>query len=159
MDRPGIHDLPKTRVRNKLRSLGLTVETVSPLQRYDFLVGNGIRVALRTAFPSSYRRNVRLRKRVYRYVYRAWNFNFHHRGKITERYCDFFVCVPMGAKRVSLDGAYIIPWEARTGKTFYLPDAERPYAGKYSRYRGAWQRIVDVDHGRHTPDDHIREIA
>lgn len=149
MDRPGIHDLPKARVRAKLRNLGLAVETVGPLQRYDFELGNGVRVALRTAFPSSYRRRVRLRKRVYSYVYRAWNFNFHHRGKIGERYCDFFVCVPMGGKKLSLDSAYIIPWESRTGKTFYLPDSDRPYAGKYSRYRGAWPLIVDA--GREQP--------
>src|SRR5262245_34481500 len=117
MDRPGIHDLPKARVRAKLRNLGLAVENVGALQRYDFLISGRIRVALRTAFPSSYRRNVRMRKQTYSYVYRAWNFNFHHRGKITERYCDYFICVPMGRRRLSLDTAYIIPWEARTGKT------------------------------------------
>lgn len=144
MDRPGIHDLPKARVRSKLRALGLTVEKVSPLQRYDFIVNGNIRVALRTAFPSSYRRRVKLRRRVYSYVYRAWNFNFHHRGQIGEQYCDFFICVPMGARKLSLDAAYVIPWEARTGKTFYLPDSERPYAGKYSPYRGAWRLLASA---------------
>jgi hypothetical protein len=115
---------------------------MSPLARYDFLVEGRIRVAIRTAFPSSYRRRVRLRKRLYSYVYRAWNFNFHHRGKIDEQYCDVFICVPLGGRRINLNVAYVIPWEARTGKTFYLPDSQRPYSGKYAVYRGAWDRIA-----------------
>lgn len=142
MDRPGIHDIPKTRIRTRLRALKLDVQTMSPLSRYDFLVNGRIRIAVRTAFPSSYRRRVRLRKRLYSYVYRAWNFNFHHRGKIDERYCDFFICVPLGGRRVNLNVAYVIPWEARTGKTFYLPDSQRPYSGKYAVYRGGWDRIA-----------------
>ena len=128
MDRPGIHAIPKARVRAKLRSLGLEVDVVSPLLRYDFIVNGNLRIALRTAFPSSYKRHVRLGDRIYSYVYRAWNFNFHHRGKIDEQYCDFFVCVPLGTGRVDLGRAYVIPWADRTGKTFYLPDSKREYS-------------------------------
>lgn len=138
MDRPGIHDIPKTRVLARLREMKLDVHVMGPAARHDFLLNGKVRVALRTAFPSSYRRRVRLRKREYSYMYRAWNFNFHHRGRIDERYCDFFICVPIGSGRINLSSAYIIPWEARTGKTFYLPDSQRPYSGKYAPYREAW---------------------
>lgn len=141
MDRPGIHDIPKARVLARLRELKLDVEETNPLARYDFLLNGKIRVALRTAFPSSYQRRVRLRKRQYSYVYRAWNFNFHHRGRIDERYCDFLICVPLGSKRVDLNAAFIIPWQARSGKTFYLPDSQRPYLGKYAKYRAAWDQL------------------
>jgi hypothetical protein len=142
MDRPGIHDIPKARVAARLRELATRVEEMGAIARYDFLIDGRVRVALRTAFPSSYRRRVRLLKREYSYVYRAWNFNFHHRGRIDERYCDFFVCVPLGSARpVNLSGAYIIPWAARSGKTFYLPDSQRPYAGRYAPYRNAWEQL------------------
>jgi len=142
MDRPGIHDIPKARVRAKLRDLGLEVEAVSPLLRYDFLVNGKLKVALRTAFPSSYKRRVQANERVYDYVYRAWNFNFHHRGRIDEQYCDLFVCVPLGDRRIDLHRVYVIPWAERTGKTFYLPDSQREYSGKYARFRDAWDLIV-----------------
>jgi hypothetical protein len=142
MDRPGIHDIPRARVLARLREMKLRVDESDSLSRYDFLLDGGIRVALRTAFPSSYRRRVRLRRRRYSYVYRAWNFNFHHRGRIDERYCDFFVCVPLGmTKSLDLSAAYIIPWEARSGKTFYLPDSQRSYSGKYAEYRDAWHQL------------------
>ncbi len=141
MDRPGIHDIPKARVAARLRELG-EVEEMASLARYDFLLDGKLRIAVRTAFPSSYRRRVRLRKREYSYVYRAWNFNFHHRGRIDEQYCDFFVCVPLGSGRpLNLSAAYIIPWEARSGKTFYLPDSQRPYSGRYAQFRNAWDQL------------------
>jgi hypothetical protein len=145
MDRPGIHDIPKAQVLARLRQMKLDVEEMEPLARHDFLVNGRIRVALRTAFPSSYRRQVRLGKRKYSYVYRAWNFNFHHRGRIDDRYCDFFVCVPLGSRRVDLNAAYVIPWKARTGKTFYLPDSKRPYSGKYATFRDAWEQFRNLD--------------
>lgn len=141
MDRPGIHDIPKARVLARLRELGLDVQLVDPSSRFDFLLNNKTRVALRTAFPSSYRRRVRVRKRQYSYVYRAWNFNFHHRGRIDERYCDFFICIPLGARKLDLSTAYVIPWEVRTGKTFYLPDSRRLYRGKYAAFRDAWEHL------------------
>jgi len=148
----------------RLRALRVSVKEAGPLERYDFLLNGKVRVALRAAFPSSYRRRVRLRHRQYSYVYRAWNFNFHHRGRIDERYCDFFVCVPLGAGRVDLRHAYVIPWEARTGKTFYLPDSQRPYSGKYVRHRNAWddlRRSVQRGTSRaHRPGNEIaRESA
>ena len=127
----------------RLREMGFDVQVMDPLARFDFLLDGKARVALRSAFPSSYRRRVRLRRRQYSYVYRAWNFNFHHRGRIEERYCDFFICVPLDAKRISLSTAYVIPWEVRSGKTFYLPDSQRPYAGKYAVYRDAWEHLRD----------------
>lgn len=145
MDRPGIHDIPKAKVLARLRRMKLDVDEVDPLARHDFLLNGHARVALRTAFPSSYRRQVRLGKRVYSYVYRAWNFNFHHRGKIDARYCDFFICVPLGSRTVDLRNAYVIPWDARTGKTFYLPDSKRPYSGKYARFRDAWHQLEGLD--------------
>ncbi|MBI3785504.1 MAG: hypothetical protein HY270_19095 [Deltaproteobacteria bacterium] len=142
MDRPGIHDIPRAQVLDRLRQLAVQVEEISALERYDFLLNSRIRVTLRTAFPSSYRRTAKLRKREHHYVYRAWNFNFHHRGRIDERYTDFFICVPLGGGAIDLDHAYIIPWEVRSGKTFYLPDSQRPYRGKYSRFRGAWELLT-----------------
>ena len=154
MDRPGIHDIPKARVMARLRAMKLDVQEVEQPVRYDFLLRGRMRVALRAAFPSSYRRRVQLRRRQYRYVYRAWNFNFHHRGRIDERYCDFFVCVPLGAGPLDLRNAYVIPWEARTGKTFYLPDSQRPYSGKYVVYRNAWELLQ-----RKTARKPVRAVA
>ncbi len=141
MDRPDTHDLPKAQVLARLRALALNVEEMEGSARYDFLVNGQVRLALRAAFPSAYRRRVRVASRLYNYVYRAWNFNFHHRGRIDERYCDFQICVPLGSRRRNLDTAYVIPWEARSGKTFYLPDSQRPYAGKYAVYRDAWEQL------------------
>lgn len=142
MDRPAIHDLPKAAIVARLRAMGLRVECASPMERHDFLVHGRLRVAVRVAFPSSSRRRVKVGRRRYSYVYRAWNFNFHHRGVVGERYCDFFVCVPMGTGRpMALDEAFVIPWSALSGKTFYLPEARRSYRGKFRSFRGAWQQI------------------
>src|SRR5947209_1544817 len=107
MDRPGIHDIPKARVLGRLREMRLDVRVMDPLARYDFILNGKVRVALRTAFPSSYRRRVRVGKKQYSYVYRAWNFNFHHRGRIDAQYCEFFICVPLGSRRLNLSAAYI----------------------------------------------------
>ena len=142
MDRPAIHDLPKREIARQLRSQGLTVDEASATERHDFLVDGRLRVAVRVAFPSSSRRKVKLARRAYSYVYRAWNFNFHHRGVMHERYADFFVCVPLGTgKAMSLEDAFVLPWEGLTGKTFYLPESRRPYRGKFKIYRGAWNLI------------------
>lgn len=145
MDRPAIHDLPKSAIVERLRSLGLRVRRASSMARYDFVVQGRIRVAVRVAFPSSSRRRVKVGRRQYNYVYRAWNFNFHHRGVVGDRYCDFFVCVPMGTgKAVSLDDAYVIPWDALTGKTFYLPEARRSYRGRFSVFKNAWEPVANA---------------
>lgn len=146
MDRPAIHELPKKEIAKQLRSMGLQVEEAGSTDRFDFLVDGGIRIAIRVAFPSSSRRRVKLQKRSYSYVYRAWNFNFHHRGVMAARYSDFFVCVPLGTgKAMSLDDAFILPWEALTGKTFYLPESRRTYRGKFKVFRGAWGLIAEAE--------------
>ena len=145
MDRPAIHDLPRKEIAKQLRSMGMNVEEAGTTERFDFLVDGRIRIAMRVAFPSSSRRRVKLAKRSYSYVYRAWNFNFHHRGVIAERYADFFVCVALGTgKSLSLDDAFVLPWDGLTGKTFYLPESRRAYRGKFNVYRGAWNLIAAV---------------
>ena len=143
MDRPAIHDLPKKEIVRQLRSMGMSVEEANTSERHDFVVDGRIRVAMRVAFPSSSRRRVKLARRSYSYVYRAWNFNFHHRGVIAERYTDFFVCVALGTgKPLVLGDAFVLPWEALTGKTFYLPESRRQYRGKFKVFRGAWNLIA-----------------
>jgi hypothetical protein len=109
--------------------------------RYDLLIDRRVRVALRTAHLSAFRRRQHSGDEGYRYLYRAWIFNFHHRGRITEQYCDFFICVPLLSPRIDLRTAYVIPWPARGGKMFYLPASHRPYGGKYAAYRNAWEQL------------------
>jgi hypothetical protein len=142
MNRVEIHDVPKQEVVAHLTRLGHDVATASPQARYDFLIDDRVRLALRVAYPSSSRRRVHVGGRRYNYVYRAWNFNFHHRGKVGDRYADFFACIPLiPGQRLELEQTFIIPWQAISGKTFYLPDSRRPYAGKFALYRNAWQQI------------------
>ena len=144
MNRVAIHDVPKQQVLVHLKVLGHRVETARPQARYDFVVDGRFRVALRVAYPSSSRRRVQVGGRNYNYVYRAWNFNFHHRGQVGERYCDFFACVPLvPGEPPDLAEIFIIPWEAISGKTFYLPDSRRSYAGKFAIYRNAWAQLVN----------------
>jgi len=142
MNRVEIHDVPKQEVVTHLTGLGHRVENAPPQARYDFIVDGQIRLALRVAYPSSSRRRVHVGGRHYNYVYRAWNFNFHHRGKVGDRYSDFFACVPLvPGLKLDLAQSFVIPWEAISGKTFYLPDSRRSYAGKFATYRNAWVRI------------------
>jgi hypothetical protein len=142
MNRVEIHDVPKQEVVTHLSELGHRVEPAPPQARFDFFVDGGVRLALRVAYPSSSRRRVHVGGRHYNYVYRAWNFNFHHRGKVGERYSDFFACVPLvPGQALDLSQAFVIPWEAISGKTFYLPDSRRSYAGKFATYRNAWDQI------------------
>ena len=50
--------------------------------------------------------------------------------------------MPLGITRsLDLSSVYIIPWEARSGKTFYLPDSQRSYSGKYAEYRNGWHQL------------------
>ncbi len=64
------------------------------------------------------------------------------------KYCDFFVCVPLGTgKPFDPADAFVIPWEALTGKTFYLPEARREYRGKFRPYRNAWDSIAAAARG------------
>ena len=142
MNRVEIHEVPKREVVAHLSRLGHPVDTAPPQARFDFVVNRGVRIALRVAYPSASRRRVHVGGRHYNYVYRAWNFNFHHHGKVGDRYSDFFACIPLVPnQRLDLSKAFVIPWEAITGKTFYLPDSRRPYAGKFAAYRNAWQQI------------------
>ena len=143
MNRVEIHDVPKQEVVAHLSRLGHRVEVAAPQARFDFIIDGQARLALRVAYPSSSRRRVHVGGRHYNYVYRAWTFNFHHRGKVGDRYSDFFACVPLvPGRRLDLNQAFVIPWEAITGKTFYLPDSRRSYAGKFAVYRNAWQRLA-----------------
>lgn len=142
MNRVAIHDVPKQEVALHLEGLGHRVELARPQARYDFIIDGRIRLALRVAYPSSSRRRVHVGGRRYNYVYRAWNFNFHHRGKVGERYSDFFACIPLVPNQpLDLSGSFVIPWEAISGKTFYLPDSRRTYAGKFAVYRNAWEQL------------------
>ena len=142
MNRVEIHEVPKREVVAHLSQLGHRVDSAPPQARFDFVVNRGVRIALRVAYPSASRRRVHVGGRRYNYVYRAWNFNFHHRGKVGDQYSDFFACIPLvPSQRLDLSKAFVIPWEAITGKTFYLPDSRRPYAGKFAGYRDAWRQI------------------
>ena len=142
MNRVEIHEVPKQEVVAHLTRLGHNIESAQPQARFDFIVDSNIRLALRVAYPSSSRRRVQVGGRHYNYVYRAWNFNFHHRGKVGERYSDFFACVPLVPDQdLDLCHTFVIPWECISGKTFYLPDSRRPYAGKFAPYRNAWEQI------------------
>jgi len=139
INRVAIHEKPKLAVMEHIAALGHRVEPAPAQTRHDFLVDGRIRVALRVAYPSASRRRVRVGERHYRYVYKAWNFNFHHRGEVGERYSDLFICVPLLPDQgVDLAQVFIIPWEAISGKTFYLPDSRRRYGGKFAVYRNAW---------------------
>ncbi len=143
MNRVEIHAVPKGAVKAQLLRLGLDFETAAPQSRFDFVVEGRLRLALRVALPSASKRRVHVGGRHYSYVYHAWNFNFHHRGKVGERYADFFVCVPLNSVHaLDLSQAFVIPWSAISGKTFYLPDSRRPYAGKFAAFRNAWHLLT-----------------
>lgn len=141
-NRVEVHHVPRDEVRAHLAGLGHRVDSAPVQARFDFLVDGQIRLAMRVAYPSSSRRRVNVGGRLYKYVYRAWNFNFHHRGKVGDRYADYFACVPLvPGEGLDLAHAFVIPWEAISGKTFYLPDSRRSYAGKFATYRNAWGNI------------------
>jgi len=143
MNRVEIHEVPKAAVAAHLADLGLQFVGAPPQSRLDFLIQGRVRLALRVAFPSPSKRRVHVGGRQYNYVYHAWNFNFHHRGKVGDQYADFFACVPLeSAGGLDLAKAFVIPWGAISGKTFYLPDSRRPYAGKFATYRNAWDLLT-----------------
>ena len=144
MDRVKKHLLPKRRITERLRRLGLTVRMVSPIKGYDLLVNDRARVALRVAFPQMRRHHVTVRDRRYTYRYRSWNFNFHHHGKLGKRYADVFVCLAMEPRHPSREEAFIIPWEAVSGKTFSLHAAQKRYAGQYAQYLNRWRLVASV---------------
>jgi hypothetical protein len=149
MNRVEIHEVPKLEVVSHLTRLGHHVEPAPSQSRFDFIVDGQVRLALRVAYPSSSRRRVHVGGRHYNYVYRAWNFNFHHRGKVGDRYSDFFACVPLVPQQtLDLAQAFVIPWAAISGKTFYLPDSRRSYAGKFATFRNAWGEIRPSESGQ-----------
>jgi hypothetical protein len=72
-----------------------------------------------------------------------------HISEVGERYSEFFACVPLvPGQKLDLAQAFVIPWEALSGKTFYLPDSRRSYAGKFATYRNAWEQIGHRDAGQ-----------
>lgn len=144
MDRVRKHLLPKRRVAERLRRMGLTVRAVSPARGFDLLVNDRVRVALRVAFPRMRRHHVTVRERRYTYQYRSWHFNFHHHGKLGKRYADVFVCLAMEPRQPSREEAFIIPWDAVSGKTFSLHAARKRYAGQYATYLNRWRLVAST---------------
>lgn len=149
-----------------LRAMGQrTVRAVDYRDGYDFLVGDGVRVAVRYAIPTSDRQQT-YRKRngeVSHYTYKRWTFNFHRHGKIDSQYCDFFVCFLAAAsgsgKSRSDVTVFVIPWQAITGLTFCSSMREgssRSYRGKYAIYQDAWHLIEESAGGRTAVGDRKR---
>lgn len=146
MDRRQLHDAQRPVIVDHVVRAGHHVEPAPVPARFDFVVDGRLRVALRVAQPSTARRRVQLHGRVYHYTYRGWIFNFHHRGRLAERYCDVLICLPV-MPEVPADpaAAFVLPWTAITGKTFALSDSRRPYAGRYAPYRNAWDLLRSPD--------------
>lgn len=144
-------------VARALQSLDLGVtKALDQKDGYDFLVEGKARITVRYAFPASYREQFYEKRNgeVSRYEYKRWTFNFHRHGKITSRYCDFFVCLlgasQPSARRPSPVTVFVIPWEAITGLTFcssVRDDSPRPYKGRYARFIDGWERIVVATKG------------
>jgi hypothetical protein len=142
MDRSAVHEFAKARVAARLRLMGLTVQTTRPASGSDFIVNQKLRIALRAALLSTHQRKVRQGVRLRRYRYHHWCFNFHRHGQVRTRYCDVFICLPLvPGEQPDLQDAVLIPWEARSGKMFYLHRGKRPYRGKYACYRNAWTEL------------------
>jgi hypothetical protein len=144
-------------VASALQGLDLGVtKALDQKDGYDYLVEGKSRITVRYAFPASYREQFYKKRNgeVSRYVYKRWTFNFHRHGKITSRYCDFFVCL-LGAsqptaRKPSPVTVFVIPWEAITGLTFcssVRDDSPRPYKGRYARFIDGWERIVVAGKG------------
>ncbi len=144
MDRIQKHLLPARRIAERLRRAGFTVGLMSATDPYDLLVNERVRVALRVAFPRSRTHHVTVRDRHYTYRYRSWHFNFHHHGKLGERYADVVVCLAMEPRHSSREEVFVIPWEAVSGKTFSLHAGRRRYAGQYAKYLDRWQVVAQA---------------
>ncbi|HYD46724.1 MAG TPA: hypothetical protein VEB21_00155 [Terriglobales bacterium] len=144
MNRIEKHLVPRRRIVNQLREAGFEVTQVASQRGYDLLVNGQLRVALRVSFPRYRSHTVTARGRRYVYRYRSWHFNFHHHGKINDKYTDVFVCVGLESHRRSEQAVFVIPWEAVTGKTFSLLAGQKPYAGRYARYRDNWATISEL---------------
>jgi len=136
MNRQFKHQMARAAIAARLRRLGFVVEEVSRNGKYDMLVNEHIRVALRVAFPGRYAHTVTVNGRRYAYDYKSWNSNFHRHGRWDEKYCDVFVCV--AKNRRAADEIFVIPALAVTGPTFSLHGAGKPYRGRYNVYRNRW---------------------
>ncbi len=136
------HERPKGDVAEQLRQLGLEVEEARPSDSYDLLINGCVRVALRVAYPGMRRHRVTVGRRSYEYRYQTWHFNFHHHGRIEDRYTDYFVCIA-----TELDGGtdrvFVIPWEQVSGKTFSLHCGRGRYRGRYAPFLDAWHHVAD----------------
>ncbi len=136
MTRQHKHQMARAQIAARLRDMGFSVEEVPRAQKYDMLVNDRIRVALRVAFPGTYAHTVTVNGRKYQYDYKSWNFNFHRHGRWEGRYCDVFLCI--AKQRRMEDEIFVIPAEAVTGPTFSLHGAGKPYRGRYAVYRNAF---------------------
>ncbi len=136
------HERPKGTVAAHLRKMGLNVQEVPGAGSYDLLVNNEIRVTLRVAYPGLRRHRVTVGGRSYRYRYETWHFNFHHHGRLDDRYTDFFVCIATDPVSADRDKIFVIPWESVTGKTFSLHSGRNTYRGRYAPHRDGWESIA-----------------
>jgi hypothetical protein len=146
MNRIDKHDLPKRRIAARLRRMGLGVRSVSSTTGYDLLINGDQRVTLRVAFPGLRRHRVTVAGRTYQYRYRTWHFNFHHHGRLRERYTDFFICLGVNSGQRGKIDTFVIPWDKVTGKTFSLHGGRGPYKGRYAPYRDAWRLFSTAAH-------------
>lgn len=142
MNRQHKHQAARALISARLREMGFDVKEVPRNGKYDLLVNDYIRVALRVAFPGRYAHTVTVNGRRYAYDYQSWNFNFHRHGRWERRYCDVFVCV--AKRRRTEDEVFIIPASAVTGPTFSLHGAGKPYRGRYAPYRDAWSLFYEI---------------
>ena len=148
MNRLDKHELPKRRVAARIRRMGFAVRSAPSTTGYDLLINGDHRVTLRVAFPGMRRHRVTINGRTYQYRYRTWHFNFHHHGKLRDRYTDFFICVGLTPGQRGHAETFVIPWEKVTGKTFSLHGGRGPYGGRYAAYRDAWRLLATHAHQR-----------
>jgi hypothetical protein len=143
MTRQHKHQLARSAIAAKLRSMGMEVQEVARNRKFDMIVNGRIRVALRVAFPGRYAHSVTVNGRRYEYDYKSWNFNFHRHGRWQRRYCDVFLCV--AKDRRFADEIFVIPATEVTGPTFSLHGAGKPYRGRYAVYRNKWSILANPE--------------
>ena len=142
MNRQIKHLEARARVIKRLRRLGLGATEAARDARYDVLVNNRLRVALRVAYPGRYAHTVTVSGKRYAYDYESWSFNFHRHGRWDRRYCDVFICI--AKHRRPLDEVFVIPALAISGPTFSLHGAGKPYRGRYAVFRDRWGVIGEL---------------
>lgn len=128
----------------------MAVQTVSTATGYDLIVNGDTRVTLRVAFPSLRRHRVAVAGRQYQYRYKTWHFNFHHHGRLKERYTDIFICLAVNPGQGGNEEIFVIPWDHVTGKTFSLHGGKQRYSGRYAEFRNRW-RLIGTDGKRNGP--------